>query len=340
MSSLVLPILRRDFLGLLPLELALQILSFLDLRSLGRAASVSKGWGRVVFGEGAEMEIWKKRLVLEGWYDRKEVWRHVKYAEKITLKRLGKSSLTASTSSLLSSSSSVAFSKSSSAAAATHGGASPAESTLESYDILSTSSSTAATNGSVMTTTTPKSVVHMDEDADELVYSPNRQIFHHKTSSDPLKVQFDTLRRAVAPHVFRDLFKRHHRIRLNWFQGKCRSISFAGHGDKVVTCLQFDSEKIVSGSDDQTIHVYDTRTGRLDRKLAGHDGGVWALAYLDNTLVSGSTDRSVRVWDMRRGKCTHKFEGHTSTVRCLMIVTPALNTETGTRKRNPPFISN
>jgi WD40 repeat protein len=49
------------------------------------------------------------------------------------------------------------------------------------------------------------------------------------------------------------------------------SIQFAGHAFNVVTCLQFDSEKIVSGSDDHNIHVYTSSNGRLMRKLEGHE---------------------------------------------------------------------
>ena len=101
-----------------------------------------------------------------------------------------------------------------------------------------------------------------------------------------------------------------------------RHISFQGHGRNVVTCLQFDSDRVISGSDDSTINIYETRTGRLAHTLHGHDGGVWALQYLDNILVSGSTDRTVRIWDIERAECTQVFYGHTSTVRCLQIIMP------------------
>lgn len=134
--------------------------------------------------------------------------------------------------------------------------------------------------------------------------------------------------------LYRDLYKRHHKIRQNWFLGRYKLTSFPGHAFNVVTCLQFDSEKIVSGSDDHTMHIYDTSSGTLLRRLQGHEGGVWALQYWHRALVSGSTDRSVRVWDMETGQCRHKFDGHTSTVRCLMIVTP-VPAENGSGKMEP-----
>ncbi|KAF3986657.1 hypothetical protein FT663_03041 [Candidozyma haemuli var. vulneris] len=101
-----------------------------------------------------------------------------------------------------------------------------------------------------------------------------------------------------------------------------KRISVAGHGPNIVTCLQHDEDKVITGIEGKSINVYATRTGELLRVLKGHDGGVWALKYFSNTLVSGSTDRDVRVWNIRTGRCTHMFRGHTSTVRCLDILHP------------------
>lgn len=125
-------------------------------------------------------------------------------------------------------------------------------------------------------------------------------------------------------HLFKSLYRRHHMIRQSWTNGKVRPshIAFAAHPRHVITCLQFDDDKIITGSDDTLIHVYDTKTGELRKKLEGHEGGVWALQYEGNILVSGSTDRSVRVWDIEKGLCQQVFYGHTSTVRCLQILMP------------------
>lgn len=129
-------------------------------------------------------------------------------------------------------------------------------------------------------------------------------------------------------HLFKSLYRRHYMIRKSWTSGKVKPshVAFAAHPRHVITCLQFDEDKIITGSDDMLIHVYDTKTGKLRRRLEGHEGGVWALQYEGNFLVSGSTDRSVRVWDIEKGLCTQVFYGHTSTVRCLQILMP---TDTG-----------
>jgi F-box and WD-40 domain protein CDC4 len=125
------------------------------------------------------------------------------------------------------------------------------------------------------------------------------------------------------PHPYKILFKSRHLTRTRWVHNQNpKRITFSAHGRSVVTCLIFTHGRIISASDDHSIHVYCPTTGTLVRSLDGHEGGVWALAATKNTLVSGSTDRTVRIWDLTTGKCTHVFGGHTSTVRCLAIVKP------------------
>ncbi|KAH9900959.1 WD40 repeat-like protein [Cubamyces lactineus] len=125
------------------------------------------------------------------------------------------------------------------------------------------------------------------------------------------------------PHPYKILFKSRHLTRTRWVTNQDpKRLTFPAHGRSVVTCLIFSHGRIISASDDHSIHVYSPVTGTLIRSLDGHDGGVWALAATKNTLVSGSTDRTVRIWDLETGRCTHVFGGHTSTVRCLAIVKP------------------
>ena len=134
-------------------------------------------------------------------------------------------------------------------------------------------------------------------------------------------VQFESLR---SLHLYKSLYRRHDAIRKNWLRddAKPHHIAFRAHDRHVVTCLQFDTDKILTGSDDNNINVYDTKSGALRSILRGHEGGVWALQYYGNVLVSGSTDRSVRVWDIKAGREKQVFRGHTSTVRCLQILLP------------------
>lgn len=140
---------------------------------------------------------------------------------------------------------------------------------------------------------------------------------------------------ADRPVPLKHVYRRRHTSNHNWFNKRPMHNSFPGHGTNVVTCLQFDRDKIVSASDDHSINVYATATGQLLKRLDGHEGGVWALQYLGDTLVSGSTDRTLRIWDLETLKQTHVFHGHASTVRCLQIVEPVYDAESG--EYMPPY---
>ena len=45
------------------------------------------------------------------------------------------------------------------------------------------------------------------------------------------------------------------RIEKVWIEGDVTPLELVGHDDHVVTCLQFDGQRIVSGSDDSTLKV-------------------------------------------------------------------------------------
>ncbi|CCH41802.1 putative WD repeat-containing protein [Wickerhamomyces ciferrii] len=139
----------------------------------------------------------------------------------------------------------------------------------------------------------------------------------------PEELFSSNFKKIENPSYYQSLYIKRFELLKNWtdptFEPK--KITVAGHGPNVVTCLQFDDEKIISGADDHMINIYNPDTGELIKSLSGHEGGVWALKYVGNQIVSGSTDRTVRVWNLQTGKCTHIFKGHTSTIRCMEIVT-------------------
>lgn len=115
-------------------------------------------------------------------------------------------------------------------------------------------------------------------------------------------------------------FMRHHTIEMNWRTNPIRPPKILnGHDDHVITCLQFSGNRIVSGSDDNTLKVWSAVTGKCLRTLVGHTGGVWSSQMSGNLIISGSTDRTLKVWDAESGMCKHTLYGHTSTVRCMHL---------------------
>uniref|UniRef100_A0A1I8GRM3 F-box domain-containing protein n=1 Tax=Macrostomum lignano TaxID=282301 RepID=A0A1I8GRM3_9PLAT len=76
---------------------------------------------------------------------------------------------------------------------------------------------------------------------------------------------------------------------------QCRLLQ--GHLD-AVQCLQFDERRLVTGSRDMSVRIWDVRSGRSIRKLYGHKGGVTCLHMRDNVLATGSWDMSVMLWSL------------------------------------------
>lgn len=122
-------------------------------------------------------------------------------------------------------------------------------------------------------------------------------------------------------------------------EAESRHLAFRAHGRHVVTCLLLDSDKILTGSDDTNINMYDVQTGALQKIFQGHDGGVWAMKQEGDILVSGSTDRTIRIWSISSGECLHVLRGHTSTVRCLAILNPATTSDGLVMPERPLIIS-
>lgn len=79
-----------------------------------------------------------------------------------------------------------------------------------------------------------------------------------------------------------------------------------------------DTPIIVSAALDNTIKFWDF-AGTCLRTLFGHVEGVWTLAFDNLRVVSGSHDRTVRIWDMESGKCMHALEGHSGPVTAVAL---------------------
>ncbi|KAI8500021.1 F-box/WD repeat-containing protein 7 [Branchiostoma belcheri] len=123
---------------------------------------------------------------------------------------------------------------------------------------------------------------------------------------------------TVVRNPWKGAYLRQQQIDFNWRAGEVRTPKvLKGHDDHVITCLQFEGHRVVSGSDDNTLKVWSVLNGKCLKTLVGHTGGVWCSQMKYNIVISGSTDRTLKVWNADTGQCIHTLYGHTSTVRVV-----------------------
>jgi WD40 repeat protein len=92
-------------------------------------------------------------------------------------------------------------------------------------------------------------------------------------------------------------------------------------GSAVTALVALPDGRLVSGSRDSTIRLWDPATGICERVFEGHQGGVLALAVLgDGRLASGSDDNTIRLWDPASGACAAVFKGHQGPVWALAVL--------------------
>lgn len=291
MQDTIAPALKRDFLVDLPPELASLVLMNMDGSSLCQATQVSKQWHRLVDGDE---RTWRHRLLVESH------WKGDGTDED---------------------------------SAAVFEGAEPerpeakfvAQWYSETWDIEFDEAEAARPTNVKLEAARLQA---RRQKQHKHTFSVTDHLFDNTTAEPTFRQRVAISRQQARKkgehyvHPFKHLYRRRVLNRRKWFEEEPRRISFPGHSNSAVTCLEFDRNRIIEASDDTTINVYSMHRGRKQFSLSGHEGGIWSLAYLGDALISGSTDRTVRIWDLVTERCSHIFIGHTSTVRCLQVVTP------------------
>src|SRR5262249_23487658 len=71
-----------------------------------------------------------------------------------------------------------------------------------------------------------------------------------------------------------------------------------------------DGKKVVTGSHDNTLKVWDVETGEAEQTMKGHAAPVRAVTFHPDgkRIISGSWDKTVRVWDRASGQQLSSFE--------------------------------
>jgi WD40 repeat protein len=105
-----------------------------------------------------------------------------------------------------------------------------------------------------------------------------------------------------------------------------------GHTGSVSSvAVSSSGSRIVSGSHDHTVRIWDAISGAPQHNLEGHRNLVRSVTFSSDGLrvVSGSDDRNVRIWDATTGVVLHTLEGHTDGVLSVDISSNGLRIVSG-----------
>lgn len=100
-------------------------------------------------------------------------------------------------------------------------------------------------------------------------------------------------------------------------RGTCEAV-LQGHRSSV-RCIEVHGDICVSGSYDFTAKVWRISDGTLLHTLSGHFSQIYSLAFDGKRVATGSLDASIRVWDAETGVCLSVLQGHTSLVGQLQM---------------------
>jgi len=109
------------------------------------------------------------------------------------------------------------------------------------------------------------------------------------------------------------------------FQFSKRSIlDFVGHTALINAIASFcGGTRLISGSQDQTVKIWNVEDGSCIKTLEGHTELVWDVCVLvggeekEDLIVSGSSDNTLKVWNIE-GKCLKTLKGHSHWIYCVI----------------------
>lgn len=105
----------------------------------------------------------------------------------------------------------------------------------------------------------------------------------------------------------------------NWAHGIFSYRFFQAHYLGVLS-MSFDGKTVATASSDMSAKVFSIKNGALLRTLTGHDGPIHSIQHDSEKVITGSNDCTIRIWDNHgKGNLLGIFKYHTKPITCLKL---------------------
>jgi F-box/WD-40 domain protein MET30 len=291
---------RIDPFSILPRELSLKVMGYLDAFSLGRAAQVSRHWRTLADDD----LLW--RTMCEQHIERKCEkcgWGLPLLEKRRRAARAGLNALSQSQPNMLSNTN-----------PASTGIPRPLDDALPAKGAMTVDRPTKRARTGEATS------------SDDEVYaspSPSASASASASASVSASPLLSSSSGPLTTRPWKAVYCERLAIERNWRQGTCSVSVLKGHTD-AVTCLQMEESLshppfpiLMTGSWDRTIRIWNLESGECLKVLTGHTRGIRTLRFDGAKLITGGMDGTIRIWNWRTGDCIRILEGHRDAVLSL-----------------------
>src|SRR5207244_3739672 len=85
--------------------------------------------------------------------------------------------------------------------------------------------------------------------------------------------------------------------------------------------ISADGSRVIVGTHDKTIYIFDTATGKKLKTLGPHASPVWGVAFTPDgkQALSGGDGKIIRVWDVATSEEVRRFPTGAQPIRNLAL---------------------